>query len=341
MTITLKNFGRLIALTLTLCSPLSFASDISDILLPEQVAPFFEPIENQTIVVGEQLNLLVIARQPNGEVPGLATAFRPSDSNFRDNGDGTRTLQWRAGVEDIGINRITFTAISSQLSSSTATLDVDVTVLPAISSAQQLRIIAPAERPVRPGEEIALRIVALDDSGQIPALFITEDSLRDGATFDDNGDGSRTLRWRAPDTFTTGGGISVSFIFEIVAVSASVPGLIVLEELELPFIRADDPSAPFMAVPALILPSNISGFAGDDISFQVAATTPSGEVANLRVEPLSAGITFSDNGNGTRTFSWLTEATDTGEWMFTFYAEDPADGGVSEQSVSITVAPPI
>lgn len=40
----------------------------------------------------ETLELLVVARQPYGEVPWLFAESLPDDASLDDNGDGTRTL---------------------------------------------------------------------------------------------------------------------------------------------------------------------------------------------------------------------------------------------------------
>ena len=291
-----------------------------------------------SVSVGEELRLRIVATQPDGIVPAMYTEFMPETSHFMDNGDGTRTLVWRPIPRNIGVNRATIIAISAQDSTVRTTRDIDITVLPAIVTGSRLRIIAPEERPVRPAEEIAVRVVALDSSGEVPSLYITESSAGNrNITFDDNGDGSRTLRWRAPNEFSDGGALGLSFVFEFVAVAASNPTVVAIHILELPFVREDDLVQLPPDIPALLLPSIVSGVAGETITFRVSAVTPSGVVANLRVDPVQRGITFSDNGDGTRTFSWATEDTDSGEWIFTFTAEDPATGSVGDDSLVITL----
>jgi len=97
--------------------------------------------------------------------------------------------------------------------------------------------------------------------------------------------------------------------------------------------------APAMdELPALILPTVTAVEAGGRIMFRVAAATASGQVPNLRVSPLFEGVSFEDNGDGTRTFDWTTSAFDAGEWPFIFTAEDPADGETVEEVVVIRVA---
>lgn len=71
---------------------------------------------------------------------------------------------------------------------------------------------------LRAGEELALVIEATDDDGSVPSLFL--EGAPEGASFDDNGDGSRTLRWNPEAT------VSGSFQIDVIAMDADNPQLL-------------------------------------------------------------------------------------------------------------------
>jgi len=299
--------------------------------------PEFASIPAQNVDAGQTLEIRVEASVEGDQPPWLSTDFFNFRAGFRDNGDGTRTLRWRTRVEDIGEHIITFVARNPFDTTLLSSIDVVVNVLPVLDTGPDLRVIAPEDSPFTPGELVSFRIQAIDSSGEVPALFLTDDSMRAGATLTDNGDGSRTFTWQAPETINVGGAISISYMFEMVAVSAADPTQVVIHEMWLNYSPGME--APAMdELPALILPTVTAEEAGGRIMFRVAAATASGQVPNLRVSPLFEGVSFEDNGDGTRTFDWTTSAFDAGEWPFIFTAEDPADGETVEEVVVIRVA---
>lgn len=299
--------------------------------------PVFVAIPEQNIDAGQKLEFVVAATVEGDQPPWLSTDFFTFSSGFRDNGDGTRAFRWFTKVEDIGQHIVTFVARNPFDPTIQSSIDVVVNVLPVLDTGPDLRVIAPDEISIMPGELVSFRVQAIDSSGAVPSLYLSDEYSREGATLADNGDGTRTFSWQVPETINLGGAIGVAYPFEIVAVSATDPDRVVIHEFYLDYSPGFE--LPEMnSFPALILPAVTAVAAGDRIVFRVAAATASGEVPNIRVMPLFEGVTFDDNGDGTRTFAWTTSPVDGGDWPFVFVAEDPADGTSVEEVVVISVA---
>jgi len=71
------------------------------------------------------------------------------------------------------------------------------------------------------------------------------------------------------------------------------------------------------------------------LSFDVHASDPTGQAVTLSATGLPAGARFVDKGNGTGTFTWQPNISQTGEYTITFIASDGA--GQGSQTVTITV----
>ena len=298
--------------------------------------PVFEPIPIQNFDAGQLIEFRVAASQAGIEPPWISTDFFDFGSRLSDNGDGTRTFSWRSGPEDIGQHVVSFLARNSNDPTVQSTMDVVINVLPVLNTGPDLRIIAPDNYPIEPGQFVSIRILAVDSSGEVPSLWINEE-FQGNDTLDDNGDGTRTYNWQVPETITSGP-FGLSFETEFLAASASNPDVVVTHSLFLDFIPDEAVTDEVTLTPSLILPTVTAVAAGERIAFRVAGITPSGQVANLRVSPLFEGVSFEDNGDGTRTFIWMTSPVDAGDWPFVFSAEDPADRSITEETVVISVA---
>ena len=57
-------------------------------------APFFEGLANQTVFAGDTLSILLRPTDSDGTAPGMFPEFIPSDSQYIDNFNRTKTLRW-------------------------------------------------------------------------------------------------------------------------------------------------------------------------------------------------------------------------------------------------------
>jgi hypothetical protein len=75
---------------------------------------------------------------------------------------------------------------------------------------------------------------------------------------------------------------------------------------------------------------------GANLNFGVSAVDPDSTIPGLTTSTLPTGAGFVDNGDGTGTFDWTPEYTQSGDYDVTFYATDDT-GAVDSEIVTITV----
>ncbi len=187
-------------------------------------APYFEPLEHQTVAIGQSLDFVVAPRDPDGDVPGMFPDRLPFRSTFTDNFDGTRTFRWSPFPADEGIHWITFTAIDARDDSLRAQQSVRITVENR-GGFNFPPVINGIHNPViRAGDLLRQRVQPVDPDGDVPRLSVLNPPP--GATFDDNGDGTRTLFWRTDrDDITEIGDTDNPHFVDFLAVDIRDPSL--------------------------------------------------------------------------------------------------------------------
>ncbi|MBD3404411.1 DUF4397 domain-containing protein, partial [candidate division GN15 bacterium] len=98
-----------------------------------------------------------------------------------------------------------------------------------------------------------------------------------------------------------------------------------------------DPNAPTNQAPIIESQADTSVTEGETLEFTVNATDPDGTIPALSAPSIPDGASFSDNGDGSGTFSWATEAGDAGTYEAIFAATDGE--ATVEDTVQITVDP--
>ncbi len=186
-----------------------------DLIVPLNLPPLIVPIDDQSVLVGEAIQLLLLPVDPEGIAPGLIALSLPSGAVFIDNLNGTRTVLWTPDQTQLGVHTLAFLATDALDNSLTSTMSVNLDVVvgggsdgqsdsPArlLVSANQKPFFVPVDDvTVQAGQEVSLRIKPVDPEGIAPSLQVL--NTPGGATFGDNGDGSRQFRW-TPDTTESG-----------------------------------------------------------------------------------------------------------------------------------------
>ncbi len=169
--------------------------------------PLIFGTDKRTVMVGEQLTITIIPVDPEGIVASLRSTDLPIGSSFDDNGDGTRTFRWTPAPENRGRVTVTFIATDAgevphvtQSVLSLEVIDQTIDTAPLFQDATKAEtanyrpVFAPlANLDIKIGETINLRIHPRDPDGTVPILHVN--NLPQGASFNDNGDGSRTFQW--------------------------------------------------------------------------------------------------------------------------------------------------
>ncbi|RKX20196.1 MAG: hypothetical protein DRP35_06450, partial [Candidatus Zixiibacteriota bacterium] len=275
--------------------------------------PVLASIDAQNVTEGNNLNFAILASDPDGSTPILSSSSLPSGASFIDNNDGTGTFDWSPGYIESGSYDITFFAFDGALTDSEI---VTITVVEAGNQTPILSSIGP--RSTTEGIQLLFNISATDSDATIPVFSAL--TLPSGATFVDNGDGTGTFDW-TPD-FVQTGTYGVTFIAsDGIAADSELVTITVSE--------AGNQNPILISIGSQSVTENIS------LSFNISATDPEGTIPNFTTSALPLGASFIDNGDGTGSFDWTPDYTQSGSYNITFYASD----GLAEDSeiVAITV----
>ena len=148
---------------------------------------------------------------------------------------------------------------------------------------------------------------ATDPDGTTPTLSAA--NLPVGASFNDNGNGTGTFNWTP--SFTDAGIYNVTIV-------ASDGALADSEVVEISVTEAGN-QAPILAT---IGPRGATESINSN--FTITATDPDATIPSLTALNLPAGATLVDNGDGSATFDWTPNFTQSGIYNVTFVASDGA-----------------
>jgi len=324
-----------------------------ELLAQENRAPFLEPVTRHELVIGEILDLVVRPFDPDGVAPSLNLLDAPAGTTLSDAGNGSRRLQWRPNSSQTGTTVILLQAVDGADPSLTTNGRHEVTVRDA--SGATAAVTTPAnptsvgsdrlrfdpqtplsDRSVNVGETLSVVVRALSDNG-VPGLVLRSGPA--GSRFTDNRDGTRTFSW------TPSAGEQGDHQVVIEARHPSEPGLRLTQQFSIsvggqPTVNlSPEPVRVFSDNRPVIQPlADISVVPGGAVIFRVTPIDPDGTPATLTVDPMPAGSTFNDNGDGTRTFFWQTRESDRGQLRLTFTATDGNDPSLADsESLLITI----
>jgi hypothetical protein len=233
----------------------------------------------------------------------------PPGVTFTDNGNGTATLSGTPSAAARGPYPLTFTARNSTGTASQA-FTLTVNNVPTFSSA------AAVTETAGTAFTFAVRTAGY------PTPSLKSGSLPAGVSFSDNGDGTGSL---SGTTAVTAGAYTV-------AITASNAAGTATQTITLT-VR----SPGTVAVPTFTSPASATATAGTPFSFTVTTVgSPTSYTTNVRRSgTLPAGVSFSNNGNGTATLSGTPTAASGGTYPITFTASNT--GGTTTQSFVLTV----
>ncbi|MFT5044163.1 MAG: endo-1,4-beta-xylanase [Porticoccaceae bacterium] len=166
----------------------NFSARSNRINLPDNgnQAPVFIGFTDQSIVAGEKWSLIIKPVDNDGGVPGLFGGTLPVGMNSVDNFNGTRTLSWQPLQPALGDHTITMTAFDSTDTTLTTTKTITLSVvLPEDLSTipnPAPTIDAVDNFIVRAGDDVVVRVKAVDANGTVPLLSINNPP--NGSTFD-------------------------------------------------------------------------------------------------------------------------------------------------------------
>jgi large repetitive protein len=238
------------------------------------------------------------------------TGALPAGVTFTANSNGTATLAGTVAATAHGTYPITFTAKNSTGTTSQGFL-LTVDESPAFSSSATVT------------ETVGTVFSFTVDAPAYPIASLSSGSLPGGLTFTDNGNGTGTLSGTSalaagtyPVTVTADN--TVGSTSQTITLTVKTAG------------RTDQ-------VPAFTSAASASATAGTALDFTVTtAGSPTSYTTDVtRSGVLPAGITYTNNGNGTATFSGTPTAAAGGSYALTLTAKNAA--GTTTQSFVLTV----
>ncbi len=273
---------------------------------PALAAPVITSATGTTFAVGQAGTFAVTTTgNPAASLSASSSPALPSGVTFKDNGNGTATLAGTPAAGSQGTYAITVTAKNS---TGTATQSFLLTVNSGLS------ITSAASDTVTSGKAFSFTVTT---SGTPAPTLSRAGTLPPGVTFTANSNGTATL--------------------------AGTPSAAAKGPYPLTFTARNSTGTASQAftltvanVPAFTSAAAVTETAGTGFAYTVATTGyPTATLtAGTSANPLPAGLSFADNGNGTGTLSGGTALT-AGTYSVPLTATNA--GGTATQTVTVTV----
>ena len=311
--------------------------------------PQFIQLADTTIQFTKTLALSVVTSDADGDFAVLEinnvfpdTSYHgtlPPAAVFTDNGDGTGQLDWVTTEADTGKYGLQFVAIDNGVSPPDT---VTKTITLRVNAYNRLPVLDPiADQAVAQGDTLVVNLSATDlDSDD--NLFFRVNPVKYRSWIVNNGDGTGLFYW-APDFSKASFKQSLTFY-----VTDSLPPDTIINGNDtsivvLPGAGADSQAIEVTVTVVQNVPPILAAIGtrvatvGAPLNFAVSATDPNGTTPALSIKNKPSAASFTDNGDGTGSFSWTPSAGQIGNSFVTFFASDNIF--VDSEVVKITVNP--
>ncbi len=274
-------------------------------------APVLAAIGARNVSEGNNLNFNISASDFDATTPTLTAENVPLNATFTDNGNGTGTFDFDPDFTQSGVYNVRFIASDGLLADS----EIVAITVTEFNRAPVLATIGP--KNVNENANLNFGVSASDLDLTIPTLSAVGTPLN--ATFTDNGNGTGTFDFNP--NFTQAGVFNVTFIAsDGVAADSEIVAITVNNVNRAPVL-------------ASIGPRNVNE--GAVLNFAASATDPDVTTPVMTAVGVPLNATYTDNGNGTGTFNFSPDFTQSGVFNVTFIA---SDGSLADSEVvAITV----
>jgi hypothetical protein len=240
----------------------------------------------------------------------VETGALPSGMTFKDNGNGTATLSGTPGAATGGLYKFTITASNKVGSNSIQSFALTVDQVPAITSANGTTFTAKT-----------LGSFTVTTSGFPTPSIMESGKLPTGVMFVDNGNGTATFA----GTPTTTGKYNITFT---------------------PNNGVGSPTAQNFTLtvgeaPAITSGNGTTFTVGTAGNFMVTTTGFPAPSLSMSSGSLPAGVSFTDNGNGTATLSGTPAAATGGTYALTIKAQNGSGSTSQNFALMVDQAPAI
>ncbi len=267
-------------------------------------APALDPIGNRFVNEGEEIQILVMGSDPDGDQITFSLVSPLPEGAAFDQGDGIATFTWMPTFAQAGVYHLIFSVFDGQFS------DEEPVVITVNNVNQPPVLDVVGDREVAEGIELHLQLTARD--GDADALVFGAVNVPRGAGF--NGQ-TGEFRW-TPD-FNQAGTYEVTFI-----VSDGTAA-----DRETVTVTVTNTNRPPVIEP--VGPQIVNE--GEQLTFPVFFTDSDEGLLRFRIELIPPGAVFEDG-----VFSWTPGFDQAGVYEFSFSVHD-GEGGISRLAVQITV----
>ncbi len=285
--------------------------------------PVLAAIGNKTVTEGELLQFTVSATDPDGTTPVLSLNTLPSGATFVPSGNGTATFSWTPTFSQAGTyTNLNFKAADSADANWFHTRSISITV----DEGNQPPVLAViGNMAVDENTQLQFTVTATDPEND--ALTMSASNTPIGSSFVDNGDGTGTFTW-TPTYAQSGTYTNVAFT----ATDAGSPAKQHSRSINITVNNVN-------RAPVVAAIGNQSVNEGSILQVNVSASDPDGPIPSLGMTNAPEGATFTDNHNGTGTFTWAADFSDAGVYPgITIIATDADQPGLTgERTFTVTV----
>lgn len=302
-------------------------------------APSFRSLPDLSVRSGDAFSTVLTATDDDGTYPVVTVGRIPGGMRVEGLGNGRLRLDWQVPtnapsnviVELVAIDAVDQTLATRQLlniavEGSAVTEQSQPPLPPAtpngvISSGPRFTDL-PSPR-VQVGEDFKLTLRAVDDHDIAPV--VTVGSVPSGMLVDGLGDGLLRLTWRVPNNVET------RSVVELIAIDALDSSVRNQQQMIISVVGAaevnqtpanPDSSAVPGSAPIFLDMPNVTIRIGEELSMRIEARDDDGIPPAIVLLNSPDSASLRDNGDGTRTFSWRPGASDEGERILSFIAQD-------------------
>jgi hypothetical protein len=276
-------------------------------------APVFAAVNAQSATVGQLLQFMVSATDPDNDAIALTVSNSPAGATFADGGNGTGTFRWTPSMSQTGSRVVTFHATDAGSPMASATRNVTITV----GAANRPPVLAAiGNQQVNTGTQLSLTFSATDPDGN--ALAYSVQPLPSGAAL--NG---AQFSW-TPNAGQAGN--------HPVTVRVTDNGSPAANDSEAIVITVGNANRP----PQLSPIGNRTIDLGTTGRIALVATDPDQNMLSLTCSGLPSGAALTDMGNGTGEIMWAPTAV--GSWSVTCSATDNGLPAASAQETFMLAA---
>ena len=307
---------------------LSGVINVEITVVSSNLPPEILSIGPQTVMEGDTLEFNIYATDPDGPSLSLYTSELPSNAVFVDSGNGVGTFTYMPDYLQSGLISIKFYATDG------IEVVFENVLIQTYDNPQPPIITVPdTTMTITEGDTLIFAISAIDPDSTIPAFVLdTVGGLPLNASLVDAGNGTAVFEFKP--VYVQSGTYNFAFIAfdETELADTGVVTVIVNDAGNQPpvFTHFEVSSVGHDFTDTLDIAEL------DFLEFTIFSTDADSIIPVLTASGVPGGATFSDSGDYSGTFTWLTTYADSGVHTITFYAIDGADPLVAD-TAEITI----